>query len=95
MDDCFKNEIYQDLQNEDYYVEMLTDLGNRKTKEILRKNGKYWKTNKMLVVHLDRQLEYVQYWQIVSPDSLEIQNKILNEYHAIPVVPIQATKSLI
>ena len=38
----------------------------------------------MLVVHLDGQVDDLQYWRIVVPDNIELQNKILNECHVVP-----------
>ena len=35
-------------------------------------------------MHLHNQLDTVQYLRVVVPESLEIKNKILTEYHPVP-----------
>ena len=53
-------------------------------KEVMKSNETYGKKNKLLVVHLQSQLDSVHYWQVVILESLEIKNKNLKECHAVP-----------
>ena len=45
---------------------------------------KYRRTNGVLCIHQEDQLEDVEYWRIVTPDNTDCKNKILEELHPVP-----------
>ena len=56
-------------------------LNNEKSDE---KNATYRKKNELLVVHLQNQLDSVNYWRLVVPESLDMKDKILIKCHSVP-----------
>ena len=62
----------------------MNELENKKQKEVAQRNETYRINSEFLVVHLQNHLDSLQYCRGVVPESLEIKNRILKEYHAIP-----------
>ena len=65
------------LEDRPYISEILRDF------EESKKNKRYEINNEMLLKHSDTQQEDVQFWIIVITYTLEIENKILKECHAV------------
>ena len=42
----------------------------------MKKNETYRTKNELLVIHIDKQAEDVQYWRVVVPNNEEIKRKI-------------------
>ena len=80
----FRQELCEAQKEDEECAEILRDLTENEKKEILKKNETYRIKNELLVIHIDKQAEDVQYWRVVVPNNEEIKRKILNECHTVP-----------
>ena len=53
-------------------------LTENEKKEIVKKNETYRIKSKLLVLHIDNQIEDVQYWRVTVPNNEDIKRNILN-----------------
>ena len=54
----------------------------------MKKNETYRTKNELLVIHIDKQAEDVQYWRVAIPNNEESKRKILNESTQFAIVHI-------
>ena len=55
------------MRKDEYYEEIMTEWKNEKRKEVTRRNKTYRTQNELLVVHLENQIDNIQYWTVVVP----------------------------
>ena len=83
LNDTIKNSLHSFLQSEVPYSEILEEL-SAGTRQIVRSNLIYKRTNSLLVVHDQNQDADLDFWRIVVPDNPEIKEHIVRELHATP-----------
>ena len=84
LDISFRQEIYQKIQDDNFYASILYDLENGDQAELHKRKEKYKIKDAVLCIHLEEQSDEVEYWRFIIPNDTEIKKRILKECHSVP-----------
>ena len=84
IENSLREKIYSLLQEGMYYKEILEEIESTGKNELKRGQEKFKLQKKLLMLHVTRHQEDVQYWRVVVPDDLAVKSLLVSELHSVP-----------
>ena len=72
------------MKQEILYKEILEEMESTGKNELIRGQEKFKLQKKLLMIHVTRQLEDMQYWRVVVPNDLDVKSLLISELHSVP-----------
>ena len=76
--------IHSLLQKEILYKEILEQMESIGKNGLIRGQEKYKMQKKLLMIHVTRQQEDVEYWRVVVLDDLDVKSLLVSELDSVP-----------
>ena len=84
IDNSLREKINSLLRREILYIDIIEEMESVGRNEIKRGQEKFRIQKQLLMIHVTRQPDDVQYWQVVIPNDLDVKSLLVSELHSVP-----------